>query len=640
MLQRFLAALPPSPRPRRVARLLAVLLAGLLLVPAAQARLFAAHADKEDFLPVRDAFRLTLERDDQALVARWQIADRYYLYRDKFRFELVDGAGKPLTVLAAPEFPRGESKEDELFGRVEVYHHAIAVRLPLRTTPPGQPATLRVSYQGCAEAGLCYPPQTEEWPVDFSGMAATPAGATGAAIPATPAASGSTAPPPAANDAGALEHFLSGASFLVIVGTFLLLGLGLAFTPCVLPMVPILSSIIVGEGQRISTRRAFGLSLAYVLGMALTYTVAGIVVGLLGKALAMQLWLQSPPVLVGVALLFVLLSLSMFGLYELQLPAFLRDRLNAASGRWGGGRWLSVALMGAVSALVMSPCVSAPLAGALMFIGSTGNAVLGGSALFALAFGMGIPLLLIGTSGGRLLPKAGAWMVRVKIAFGILLLGVAILVLGRILPGPATLALWALLAIVSAAWLGAAPGNAGVDPGWRVLRRGVALAVLLYGVLLGVGAAAGGDDPLSPLAPLRASATGTPAASHVFTRVSDRADLAARLAAAKAAGKPVLLDFYADWCVACRVMAREVFPRPAVRATLARYELLQVDVSASTDDNLALLGQYGIPGLPAFLFFRPDGSEVAGQRILGELDSAGFIDWVRTRIEPNLQGSR
>ena len=578
-------------------RSLYVLVLTLLALPALAALPgVAADSSVEDdeFLPVREAFRLTQERDDTAFIARWQIADGYYLYRDKFRFALVDGSGKSIDALAAPVAPKGEMKNDEIFGLVEVYHHEVTVRLPLNVMPPVATATLKITYQGCAEAGFCYAPETEEWPVDFAGMsaapAAVPASGTAPAGDATSNAAGTTATAakPAGNDAGALAGFLAGASFLTIVGTFLLLGIGLAFTPCVLPMVPILSSIIVGEGAGLSTRRAFLLSLAYVLGMALTYTLAGVAIGLIGAAFNIQLWLQSPPVLMVFALLFVLLALSMFGFYELQLPAFLRDRLGSVSGQQKGGGFLSVALMGAVSALVVSPCVSAPLAGALMFIGSTGDAVLGAGALFALAFGMGIPLLLIGTSGGKLLPKAGGWMVGVKAAFGVLLLGIAVLLLGRFLPGAFTLALWALLVIGSAVYLGALEPVPAAATGWRWFRKSLGVALLAYGLALGAGAAGGGDDPLRPLAPFTGgglAGAGSSQEHALFTRVADSADLAARLAAARAAGQPVILDFYADWCVACRIMARDVFPKPAVQAALAGYVALQVDVSANNATN-------------------------------------------------------
>ncbi|MFZ5756287.1 MAG: protein-disulfide reductase DsbD [Pseudomonadota bacterium] len=614
---------------RPAARILYVLALMLASLPGIAALPGSSSGDDE-FLPVREAFRLSLDRDDRAFHLRWLIADGYYLYRERFRFALVDDNGNAITAFAEPEFPKGDMKQDEIFGLVEVYHHEVSVRLPLEKLPPVTTATLKITYQGCAEAGLCYAPETEEWPADFTGMLPAAGGASSAAATAKPAG----------NDAGALAGFLAEASFPVIVGTFLLLGIALAFTPCVLPMVPILASIIAGEGADISTRRAFFLSLGYVLGMAFTYTLAGVGIGLLGAAFNLNLWLQSPPVLLVFAALFVLLSLSMFGFYELKVPAFIHDRL--AARKHSGGDFLPVAMMGAVSALVVSPCVSAPLAGTLMFIGSTGDALLGGAALFALAFGMGIPLLLVGTFEGKLLPRAGAWMHGVKIAFGILLLGVAVILLGRILPGPVTLGLWALLAIGSAVCLGALEPIPPASTGWRWFRKTIGIGFLGWGLAMGAGALAGGDDVLAPLTPFAGGHAGAPAADSghaLFTRVTDSADLASRLAAAKAAGKPVILDFYADWCVACRIMARDVFPRPAVQAALAGYVALQADVTANTEANQALLREYNVPGLPAILFFRPDGSEVAGQRILGEQDETAFLDWLKTRIAPNLQGS-
>lgn len=617
-------------------RLIAFLLAMLTLL-AAQAHAILSGGDDDGFLPVREAFRLTLERDDHGFVARWQVADGYYLYRDKFRFAVTDDTGATLDVLAAPQSPEGEFKDDEIFGRVEVYHQQAEVRLPLKTLPAAATAMLKVTYQGCAEAGLCYPPETEEWPLDFTGMSVN-AGESAA----TAATAAATAAPgaPAASDSGAIARFLANASFAAIIGTFLLLGIGLAFTPCVLPMVPILSSIIVGEGQGISTRRAFALSLAYVLGMALTYTAAGIAVGFLGAKANVAMWLQSPAVLVVFAAVFVALAMSMFGFYELQVPAFLRDRLAGVQGRQQGGRLLSVALMGAVSALVVSPCVSAPLAGALVFISTTGDAVLGGAALFALAMGMGAPLLLIGTSGGKLLPKAGAWMNGVKAFFGVMLLGIAIILLGRILPAWVSLALWGALLMVSAIYLKALEPLATAANGWAHFRKGVGLVLMLVGATLLVGAAGGAEDPLEPLGFLKAGATvqAAPGATEepLFTRVPDGAALQAQLAAAKAAGKPVMLDFFAEWCVACKLMERDVFSRRAVHDALDGYVVLQVDATSNNAAVQALLAEHKVLGLPSILFFRADGSEINGERIQGEMDEGQFLAHLRERIEPGL----
>ncbi len=618
----------------RTARLLPrLLLAALaLLAVCAQAALPSAltgavtGSGADEFLPVREAFRLTIARDDHGFIARWQIADGYYLYRDKFRFALVDNQGVTITALGAPQSPAGQLKDDEIFGRVEIYHTQVDVRLPLNVIPQ-QPATatLQVTYQGCAEAGLCYPPETEAWPVDFTGM--------------SPATATNNSGTPAASDAGAIARFLANASFAAIIGTFLLLGIGLAFTPCVLPMVPILSSIIVGEGHGISTRRAFMLSLAYVLGMALTYTAAGIAVGFLGAKANVSMLLQSPPVLIVFSLVFVALAMSMFGFYELQMPTFLRDKLSSVSGRQKGGRLLSVAVMGAVSALVVSPCVSAPLAGALVFISTTGDALLGGAALFALAMGMGFPLLLIGTSGGKLLPKAGAWMNGVKAFFGVMLLGIAIILIGRILPGWASLALWGSLLMVSAIYLKALEPLSVAATGWAHFRKGVGMVLMLLGATLLIGAAGGAEDPLEPLGFLKASAASGTAQQQapLFTRVKDSNELTAKLAEARTAGKPVMLDFFAEWCVACKLMERDVFAKASVHAALAGYVVLQLDATDNNDANQALLMQYGVMGLPSILFFRPDGTELKDERIQGEQTEAGFVAYLRDRIEPKLR---
>ncbi len=657
---------PPS---LRSSLRIAGFLAGLLLMLPAQATLPAAFSDKsssavfatdDDFLPVREAFRLTLNRDDHGYTARWQIADGYYLYRDKFRFALSDDQGVAVDAFGAPQLPAGDFRDDEIFGRVEVYHRQVDVRLPLNVLPPLTTATLKITWQGCAEAGLCYPPETEAWPVDFAGMG------TGT----------STGTAPAASDSGAISQFLANASFMAIIGTFLLFGIGLAFTPCVLPMVPILSSIIVGadrpittiavietptaagviinEEHTVSTRRAFMLSLAYVLGVALTWTAAGIAVGFLGAQANVSMWLQSPPALIFFTLIFIALAMSMFGFYELQMPALLRDKLTGltdASNQRQGGSLIGVALMGAISALVVSPCVSAPLAGALVFISTTGDALLGGAALFALAMGMGLPLLLIGTAGGKLLPKVGAWMAGVKAFFGAMLLGVAIILIGRILPGWVSLALWGALLVMSAIYLKALEPLTAAATGWAYFRKGVGIVLMLIGTAQLIGAGGGAEDPLQPLGFLKGDlpTTGTIAASGaggdtspqqaapLFTRVRTSDELTAQLAAAKAAGKPVMIDFFAEWCVACKLMERHVFAKPSVRAALAGYVTLQIDVTDNNDTNQALMAQYHVLGLPSMLFFRPDGKELIAGRIQGEQNEARFLAWLDERIGPQLR---
>jgi thiol:disulfide interchange protein DsbD len=406
---------------------------------------------------------------------------------------------------------------------------------------------------------------------------------------------------------------------------FLLAGIGLAFTPCVLPMVPILSSIIAGEPD-VTRRRAALLSAVYVLAMALTYALLGTLVGFFGGALNLHGWLQSPPVLVVFALLFVLLSLSMFGYYELQLPASLRERLERRSG--SGGRLTGVAVMGVFSSLLVSPCVSAPLAGALVYISSTGDAVLGGGALFALALGMGVPLMVVGVGGGALLPRAGAWMNAVKAGFGVLLLGVAVWLLERVLPGPVTLVLWAALAIGSGVALGAldfAP-RSGIARVWKA----AGAMLLVWGVLLLVGAASGAVDPLRPLGTLAAagddaSGEGMPR----FTAVDDLAEVRSGIRQATAAEQPVLLDLYADWCISCKIMERNVFPQPAVRELMGRFELLRADVTANAPRHRELLAHYDLFGPPSLLFFTPEGDELRPFRLQGEIGADDFAQHLR-----------
>ncbi|MEM1232371.1 MAG: protein-disulfide reductase DsbD, partial [Pseudomonadota bacterium] len=476
-----------------------------------------------------------------------------------------------------------------------------------------------------------------------------PVSAMGAASPASAseAAAAQTAPAPVADDSEPLsaapvteEQRLAGllasggllGSLLIFFGG----GLLLAFTPCVLPMVPILSSIIVGEAGRseggIGRGRAFTLALAYVIGMAVTYAVLGVLVGLFGASLNVQAALQSPAVLTTFAIVFVLLSLSMFGFYELQLPQGLQTRLNDLGGRMGGGKHLSVLVMGSLSALVVSPCVSAPLAGALIYLSTTGDALLGGAALLALGFGMGVPLLLIGASGGHLLPRAGAWMNGVKAVFGVLLLAVAIWLLERVVAPQLTLALWAALAIGSAVYLGAL--DLSPASGWGQFRKASGAFGLIYGVLLLIGAASGAEDPLRPLARLSAAPASAPLVASasaagdqttgVWMPVDSLDDVNLQLAQAAARAEPVLLDLYADWCISCKVMERSVFPRPEVAALLGEFRLLRADVTANSPDHKALMDQFGLFGPPSMVFFSKDGSVIKEVTLQGELGAEAF----------------
>ena len=579
---------------------------------------FSHLLDEEPaFLKVDEAFVLDATlAEDGSLLASWTIADGYYLYRHQFGFDT-----RPDSTIALSEFEigPGKVKVDEYFGEVEVYYHDARVRVPLRSTAnSAEPFEVGVSYQGCADRGLCYPPETK-W-IRFAGVPGLAAGDN--STPGTGFSSGSSSRPELSSMAVVTQErsladrlrqgTLFGALLLFFIG-----GVGLAFTPCVLPMVPILSSIIVGESDSLTRTRAFTLSLSYVLGMAVTYAVLGVMVGLFGASMNLQAALQSPPVLIGFAAVFVALSLSMFGFYELQMPQGLQNRLNALSANRAGGKHLSVVLMGSISSLVVSPCVSAPLAGALIYISSTGDALLGGGALLALGLGMGLPLLIIGSSGGHLLPRAGVWMDNVKAVFGVLLLAVAIWLLERVLPGPATLMLWAALAMGSGVYLGALDFSA--RQGWGQLWKASGAFGFIYGVLLLVGAASGAEDPLRPLHGI-AGPDGGQVETLEWRPVKGLDGLQVELQAAGAAGQIAMLDLYADWCISCKVMERSVFPADGVRQRLTGLRLLRADVTANDQLDKALLAEYGLFGPPSMIFFSKDGSEIDDFRVMGELD--------------------
>jgi thiol:disulfide interchange protein DsbD len=426
-----------------------------------------------------------------------------------------------------------------------------------------------------------------------------------------------------------IAEVLKGGNLWLIVAAFFGFGLLLAFTPCVFPMIPILSGIIAGQGPDITTRKAFTLSVVYVLAMALTYTVAGVLAGLFGANL--QAVFQNPWILSGFALVFVALAFSMFGFYDLQLPSSLQSKLAEMSNKQEGGTLIGVAIMGLLSALIVGPCVAPPLFGALIYISQTGDAVLGGVALFALSLGMGAPLIAIGTSAGKLLPRAGAWMDAVKAVFGVLLLAVAILLLERILPAALSMLLWGLLLICSAVYMGALTQLPAGVSGWSMLWKGLGVFLLIYGALMLVGAAAGGKDTIQPLRGLAVGGAGGGGGEHAaFKRVKTVADLDRELAAAAAAGKPVMLDFYADWCVSCKEMERYTFSDAAVIQEMGRFALLQADVTANdAADQELMQGRFGIPGPPAMLFFDSAGSELRNFRLVGFKPAAEFAEHLR-----------
>ncbi|EGW52918.1 protein-disulfide reductase DsbD [Candidatus Endoriftia persephonae] len=608
----------------------------LLGETAATAPLFA-NDEGGELLPPEEAYKLAaIVEDGRRLRLRWEIAPGTYLYHDKIKLALIEADGVALGdyQLPEPEIKKDSPTPDGTIGDVAVYHDQIELLLPLtRSNTEATEIVLEASYQGCAEIGVCYPPQRREFTLALPGISKAAAAETAPAEvtpAATPAAAESSIP---LSEVDQITATLAGGSSLLVIGLFFVMGLGLAFTPCIFPMIPILSGIIAGHGGTITTRKAFTLSLVYVLAMALTYTLAGVLAGLFGENL--QVAFQNPWVLATFALVFVLLALSMFGFYELQLPSSLQSRLSEISNKQRGGSLAGVAIMGFLSALIVGPCVAPPLAGALIYIGQTGDALLGGLALFALSMGMGAPLIAIGTSAGKLLPRAGRWMDTVKAVFGVAMLGVAIFMLERIIPADIAMFLWGMLLVVSAIYMGALRHLEIEAGGWQKLWKGLGMVLLIYGALLLIGAAAGGKDTLQPLRGLVAS--GGAAAGHTeelrFKRIKSLADLQREVAQASAAGRPVMLDFYADWCISCKEMEKYTFADPKVIAALDGVLLLQADVTANDATDQALLqGHFGLPGPPAIIFYGSNGTERKRFRVVGFKSADEFATHVAEAI--------
>jgi thiol:disulfide interchange protein DsbD len=584
--------------------------------------------DGNDLLPPEEAYRVAaVAADADRLQVTWEIADGTYLYRDSLRLELEGTADVRLGEISWPAatIKTDTIRPDGEIGDIAVYDAPIEVDVPLlRGSAAAREITLLARYQGCAEQGVCYPPQVQRLLVTLP--AATTTADPGAPPPTTTTPSSAPDPQPV-SESDRLAAVLAGGNVWGIVALFFGLGLLLSLTPCVFPMIPILSGIIAGQGHTITTRRAFVLSLVYVLAMAGAYTVAGVLAGIFGANL--QAAFQNIWILSAFALVFVALALSMFGLYELQMPAALQTRLAELSRRQEGGTLTGVAIMGLLSALIVGPCVAPPLAGALIFIGQTGDALLGGLALFALSLGMGAPLIAVGTTAGKLLPRAGAWMEAVKAVFGVLLLAVAVWLLERVLPGAVTLVLWGLLLICSAVFMGALQPVPSGPNGWMRLRKGIGVALLAYGILMLIGAAAGSQDPLQPLRGLSLAAE-TETRDTPFKRIKTVGELERELAAARAVGRPVMLDFYADWCVTCKELEHKTFSDPAVRRELERFVLLQADVTANDADDRALLqGRLGLFGPPAIVFYDRHGRELRGYRIVGFKAAPDFLEHLR-----------
>jgi len=587
------------------------------------------NSPDDEFLDPDAAFRVDVsEAGPEELLVRWDIADGYYLYKDKLDIRLLSGDG----VTAGPvSIPQGETKHDEFFGDVQVFHHDIEARLPLqRASGDATEVSVQLGYQGCAEAGICYPPIKKQLtlslaaydPDDASAGAATTASATPGKI------SGTTRQ----DD---IARVLQESGLVWIVLFFFGAGLLLAFTACMYPMIPILSSVIVGQGKSVTAGSAFILSLVYVEAVAVTYAVIGLVSAQIGAGV--QAFFQNPWILGGFALIFVALAMSMFGFFHLQLPASLQARLSQTSHRMKGGSLVGVAVMGVLSALIVGPCAGPVLIGALIYTSQSGDYLTGALAMFALGNGMGAPLLVICTSGGKLLPKAGMWMNTVKAVFGVILLGVAILMLERILPGQVTLVLWALLLIIPAIYMRALDALPEGTSGWQRFWKGLGVAMLVYGTILIFGATTGARDPLNPLRGLdtAASLSGTTAhtSPHLqFKRIKSVADLEQAIQASSTAGKPAMLDFYADWCTYCVKMEDYTFSDPAVQSALAEVTLLQADVTSNDAEDVALLNHFNLFAPPAILFFDPDGRELGSSRLVGFLDAGEFLGHLQSAI--------
>lgn len=567
-----------------------------------------------ELLPPDQAFQfIATVKDLNTVRVSWVAAEGYYLYREKLKLTLKENSNVKLSKYT---LPHGTPKEDEAFGQVEILHGEVAVDAPLiRTGTAAQAIQLTAFYQGCADRGVCYPPmqKTVDLQLPSASVAAANSVSPVSAIPRT--------------EQDQFADSLKNKSFGVTLLAFLSAGLLLSFTPCVFPMIPILSGIIVGKGQNINPARGFWLSLSYVVASAAMYTVFGIMAALFGGNL--QATFQQPWIISLFSAVFVLLSLSMFGFYSLELPDFIRAKLHNSSEQHRDGSMMGAAIMGALSALIVGPCVAAPLVGALIYIGQTGDVILGGSALFLLGLGMGVPLLIMGASAGKLLPKAGGWLNVTNAVFGVLMLGVAVWMLSRIVPPEVTMLLSALLLILPAIYLNAIDPLPEHSSGWRKLWKGIGITMLAYGLLLLIGFSIGNSNPLKPLQGFGINAAKSSPEGIRFEKINSLAELDARIQQASANNQPVMLDFYADWCISCKEMEAYTFTDPAVKQGLANFVLLQADVTGNTDADQALLAKYQLFGPPAILFF-DKGSEKQSLRVIGYQEAKTFMQTLNT----------
>lgn len=568
------------------------------------------NPNQDELLPPEQAFKFTASiKDPNTLHISWLAAEGYYLYREKFKLELLE-ADK--VKLGTYEFPHGTPKEDEAFGHVEIFHGEVALDIPLlRSDLQGHKLSLQAAYQGCADRGVCYPPMTKTLELELP-----------KAVTLSVSATDNQSQPRLAEQDQFAAH-LQNKGLLMQLFIFFNAGVLLAFTPCIFPMIPILSGIIVGKGHNISTKRAFLLSLSYVVASAMTYTIFGVLAALFGSNL--QATFQQPWIIGLFSAVFVLLSLSMFGFYNLDLPDFIRAKLHNSSDKHRDGSMAGAAIMGALSSLIVGPCVAAPLIGALIYIGQTGDVLLGGSALFMMGMGMGTPLLLVGASAGKLLPKAGSWLNATKSVFGVIMLAVAVWMLSRILAPEITMLLWALLLILPAIYLNAIDPLPEHSSGWRKLWKGVGITMLAYGLLLLIGFSTGNNNPLKPLQGFGIANAKTSEGGVRFERIASVADLERKIEQAKAENRPVMLDFYADWCISCKEMEAYTFTDPSVKQSLANFVLLQADVTQNSDADKTLLSKFNLIGPPAILFFNGSMADNRSLRVVGYQDAKTFL---------------
>ena len=568
--------------------------------------------NQDDLLSPESAFKFFAEiKNPNTLHVNWAIAKGYYLYREKILLEITNIEG---VKIGEYSIPHGAVKEDEAFGKVEIFHDELAFDLPInRVNSQEQKITLVAKFQGCAERGVCYPPMTKV--ID---LLLPP-------LMASEAVTKDSSEQLSFSEQDQIANSFKNDGFGMTLISFLGFGVLISFTPCIFPMIPILSGIIVGHGHKITTMRGFLLSLSYVIASALTYTVFGVLAALFGGNL--QTTFQQPWIVFIFSSVFVLLSFSMFGFYDLELPNSIKTKLSNSSFKHQDGSLLGAAIMGVFSTLIVGPCVAAPLAGALIFIGQTGDALLGGSALFAMGLGMGFPLLLLGASAGKLLPKAGAWLNATKAIFGVLMLAVAVWMLGRILPSAVITILWAMLLILPSVYLSALDPLPIGSSGWAKLAKGLGLVMFTYGVILLIGVSLGNTNPLQPLKGLVVgNSQAVEEEGLVFERVKSLGDLEEKIKQANLNHQPVMLDFYADWCVSCKEMEVYTFTDAKVKAALKGYMLLQADVTKDSDDDKLLLNKFNLIGPPAILFFDGGIEDQKYNRVIGYQEPKLFIE--------------